>query len=386
MQQRRGTASQWTQADPILAAGEIGFESDTNQFKIGDGINHWDDLSYFKNLEDLGGSFDDFVELTDLGQPNKAASLDSNGYVPVSQLGNIIGDAPALLNTLEEIASAIDDANGIVASKISTAIASEVTARNTAISGAATTLGQDITTAVGNHSNDTTDVHGIADTTALATNTSVGTAVSNHNSATTNVHGISDTADLATLDDVAAVTPSTLGLGNVDNTSDLNKPVSTAQATAIATAKTEAIAEVTAVIDSAPTALNTLNELAAALNDDENFASTVSTALDAKVPSYTSINAQTSAYTAVLADRDKLVEVSSATGVTLTIPTNASVAYPVGTSFDVLQTNTGQVTIAGAEGVTVNATPGLKLRTQWSSATLFKRAENTWVVYGDLSA
>jgi hypothetical protein len=71
--------------------------------------------------------------------------------------------------------------------------------------------------------------------------------------------------------------------------------------------------------------------------------------------------------------------------VTLTIPTNASVEYPVGTSIDVLQTSTGQVTIAGADGVTVNATPGLKLRTQWSSATLFKRAENTWVVYGDLS-
>ena len=39
MQQRRGTAQQWTDADPILAAGEIGFETDTNQFKIGDGVN-----------------------------------------------------------------------------------------------------------------------------------------------------------------------------------------------------------------------------------------------------------------------------------------------------------------------------------------------------------
>jgi hypothetical protein len=70
----------------------------------------------------------------------------------------------------------------------------------------------------------------------------------------------------------------------------------------------------------------------------------------------------------------------------LTIPTNSSVAYPVGTTIDIIQTGTGQVTIAGAGGVTVNATPGLKLRTQWSSATLLKRAENTWLVYGDLTA
>jgi hypothetical protein len=104
------------------------------------------------------------------------------------------------------------------------------------------------------------------------------------------------------------------------------------------------------------------------------------------VPSLTVINQQTAGYTTVLTDRDKLVEISSASGVTLTIPTNASVAYPVGTSIDILQTGAGQVTIAGAGGVTVNATPGLKLRTQWSSATLFKRATDTWVVFGDLTA
>ena len=51
MQQRRGTAAQWISTDsgsgPILAAGEIGYESDTNKFKIGDGVNHWLTLDYF---------------------------------------------------------------------------------------------------------------------------------------------------------------------------------------------------------------------------------------------------------------------------------------------------------------------------------------------------
>jgi hypothetical protein len=50
-QQRRGTAAQWVSTNsgngPILNAGEIGYETDTNKFKIGDGTNHWVNLDYF---------------------------------------------------------------------------------------------------------------------------------------------------------------------------------------------------------------------------------------------------------------------------------------------------------------------------------------------------
>ena len=105
------------------------------------------------------------------------------------------------------------------------------------------------------------------------------------------------------------------------------------------------------------------------------------------VPSRTPIIAKTDSYTlSALTERDSLIEVAKATATTITIPTDATLNFPIGTSIDILQTSTGQVTIAGAAGVTVNATPGLKLRTTWSSATLFKRAANTWVVYGDLTA
>jgi len=104
-------------------------------------------------------------------------------------------------------------------------------------------------------------------------------------------------------------------------------------------------------------------------------------------PSRTPIIQKTDSYTlSALTERDSLIEVAKATATTITIPLNSAVAFPVGTSIDILQTSTGQVTIAGDAGVTVNSTPGLKLRTQWSTATLFKRAENTWVVYGDLTA
>ena len=97
-------------------------------------------------------------------------------------------------------------------------------------------------------------------------------------------------------------------------------------------------------------------------------------------------NNQAASYTLVRSDKNKLIEVDNASATTITIPADDSVAYPVGTEVRVLQTGAGQVTIAGAAGVTVNATPGLNLRAQWSSANMIKRAANTWVALGDLSA
>lgn len=97
-------------------------------------------------------------------------------------------------------------------------------------------------------------------------------------------------------------------------------------------------------------------------------------------------NAQAASYTLVLADRNKIVEMGVATANTLTVPPDSSVLFPTGTHITVIQTGAGQCTVTQGAGVTVNATPGLKLRAQWSGATLIKRAANTWVLIGDLSA
>jgi hypothetical protein len=284
MQQRRGTAQQWTTADPILAAGEIGFETDTNQFKMGDGVNLWSALSYFKNLEDLGGSLDDYVPVALVGEPEGIATLNASGHIPISQLGSLITNAPGVLDTLGEIAefvTAVDTAvdtheaktlnvHGIAdtaqletlsgsTSKASAAqAAAELTAGNaltahnndsTDVHGIADTsvlaTQTNISTAITAHNDDTTGVHGIADTAALATtaatSSAIGTAVSDHTAVTANVHGIADTAALATktyadsavTTAVAALTKSSVGLANVDNTTDANKPVSTATQTAL---------------------------------------------------------------------------------------------------------------------------------------------------------
>jgi hypothetical protein len=100
------------------------------------------------------------------------------------------------------------------------------------------------------------------------------------------------------------------------------------------------------------------------------------------------INQQTASYTLVLSDATKLVEISNASATTLSIPTDASVNYPVGTQISILQTGVGQITVAAVNAgtTTLNATPAAKLRTQWSGATLVKRAANTWVLLGDLTA
>jgi hypothetical protein len=717
MQQRRGTEAQWESANPVLAAGEIGFETDTNKFKIGDGINLWEDLSYFLDTSDLQGSFEDYVPLTQKGSANGVAELDANGQIPVSQLGNLIADAPALLDTLEEIAAALGDDPDFISKVVpivkktttdweadTSAISAGTIAYDTttarfkvgngtdtwsttsyiltaievygSVDAAVAALGEDIledseftgtvilpattsigevtsteigylqnvtsgiqgqinslqgeldaaeglvddlgntkadlasptftgdvvlptTTSIGDVSSDeigylngvTSGIQGQLDnkaddatvsttyatlegptftgTVVLPSTTSIGTVGSTElgylNGVTSNVQDQIDakapSADPTFTGTVSGITSAMVGLGNVENTSDADKPVSTATQTALdaklslsggtmtgrvtlsadptqalhavtkqyvdgiesglkskpsvraaTTTNLSAIydngtagvgATLTADSDRAFTALDGVTSWAITsppmgvlvknqTNPEENgrynlttlgsstepwvltrcglcdeaseipgayvfvqdgtvnegtgwvqivddpdtfevgtdaitvtqfsgpgsvtagdnisvvgsqvsvisnptFANVVTassgvafsdgTQTKQGVPSITTIAAKTDSYTlSNLNERDTIVEISKASAVTLTIPTNASVAYPVGTTVDIIQTGSGQVTIAGAGGVTVNATPGLKLRTQWSSATLLKRAENTWLVYGDLTA
>jgi len=108
---------------------------------------------------------------------------------------------------------------------------------------------------------------------------------------------------------------------------------------------------------------------------------------DGNVVFQVGINAQTgTTYTTVLADQSKLVTLTNASAITVTIPANSSVAYPVGTKIDFAQLGAGQVTFAGAGGVTVNSTPTLKLRDQYSGASCIKTATDTWLLVGDLAS
>ena len=91
-------------------------------------------------------------------------------------------------------------------------------------------------------------------------------------------------------------------------------------------------------------------------------------------------------YTLVAADAGKLVWTGSTSAISVTVPTNASVAFPVGTVIYVGQGASGQISVAAASGVAVLGTPGVKLRAVYSMASLIKIGTDTWVLSGDLTA
>jgi hypothetical protein len=565
MQQRRGTAAQWTAANPILAAGEIGFETDTSKFKMGNGSSTWSALQYFANAAELAAIIDGAPALLNtLDELAAAIGDDANFAATVaghtSATTNVHGIAntaalatTAAMNTAIAVSAgsssqdATSKANGAQSAATAAAAADATTKAETAKSEAIAASAASLSTheadttnvhgisdtsalatkvyadaAVTAHQADTTDVHGIANTALLATKeyadgavhaeetariaaitaavsaltksavgldqvnntsdankpvstataTAISTAVSDHNADETNVHGIADTSVLVTQTDltnaitgatvdqsdlagtgidwnsadvrfdldntyittatqtaldlkaplasptftgtVSGITKTMVGLGSVDNTADTAKPVSTAQASAIATAKSEAIADATsqvnALLTGAPAALNTLDELAAALGDDANFASTVTTNLAAKaplasptftgtvtvaaagvaftdgtqtkagVPSITNIPTALAAGAQTIASgrADQFIPLTGA--VVITLP---ATGYSTGQSIDFYQESSTGAYFATTNGVV--GTPGLKFRATHSVATAMKTASG-WLVFGDLSA
>jgi hypothetical protein len=588
MQQRRGTAVQWTAANPTLAAGEMGFETDTNKFKIGNGSSNWAALSYFSNTSGLEALLNDGAPaaLNTLNEIAAAINDDPAFFTTIatnlstheSDTAGVHGitDTLALATTTATqsytntaVSTHNSDSTGVhgIADTAALATQSYVTDQIGAITvdysvlageGIAWNDGTDqfdidntIATAANltAHNDDTTNVHGITDTSLLATQEYVDDAqtdaettasgyVTTHNSATTNVHGIADTSILVTTTGTQTISNKTLttptingptitdtgqtptihgiylpaphtiifegttandfettltaGEPTADRTVTLPDATGTVQLRVADVSDTEIgyLNGVTSAIQTqidakapinAPTFTGTVTStnnlvvdgdftvngtnfsasattitiednmvqlahqnaantvdlgLVVAYNDgaakhsglvrdvseDEwklfkgvtteptttvNFGQgsldnlelnnlvaagvvfTDGTQTKEGVISRTPIINKTASYTlSALTERDSLIEVLSTPGVTISIPTDATLNFPIGTSIDILQTGAGQVTIAAVTPgtTTVNATPGLKLRTQWSSATLFKRAANTWVVYGDLTA
>lgn len=98
-------------------------------------------------------------------------------------------------------------------------------------------------------------------------------------------------------------------------------------------------------------------------------------------------NAQTgTSYTLVSADVGRLVTLTNAAAITCTVPPSSGVAIDVGKAIDIAQMGAGQVTFAPGAGVTLRATPGLKMRAQYSGATVRKIATDEWLIVGDLTS
>ena len=380
-----------------------------------------------------------------LAEPSAGISVTSNGVA----LSTVAANTSSGSETTSFLSNVAVDAYGRVTNKefSSVSFAGFAPLANATFTG---TITLPSTTSIGNVS--ATEI-GYVDGVTSAIQTQINNKLDSSTAGTT----YAPLANPTFTGTVSGITKSMISLGNVDNTADSAKPVSTAQQTALdlkanldspaltgtPTAPTANVAtnttqiattafvraEVAALVGAAPATLDTLAEIATSLANNATLSTTLTDAIALKAPlagptftgtvtlpantvtstmiaegtivnadisatavieqgkiADTLINAQAASYTLVLADKNKLVEISNASANTLTVPPNSSVAFPVGSTITILQTGAGQCTLTAGAGVTVNGTPGLKLRTTWSSATLIKRATDTWVALGDMVA
>jgi len=99
------------------------------------------------------------------------------------------------------------------------------------------------------------------------------------------------------------------------------------------------------------------------------------------------INTQVANYTLQLVDAGGLVEMNVAGANNLTVPDHATVGFAIGTQIDLAQYGAGQTTVVPGAGVTiVSVNSNRKLFARYSTATLYKRATNEWLLTGDLVA
>jgi hypothetical protein len=92
-------------------------------------------------------------------------------------------------------------------------------------------------------------------------------------------------------------------------------------------------------------------------------------------------------YTLALTDQATSRGLNAATGKTVTVPPNVTIAFPVGTQIEIRQVGAGQVTIAPGAAVTLRSRDGaLKTAGQYAAVSLLKVATDTWSVQGDIAS
>lgn len=267
IQLKRTTASAWTSLNPTLDVGEIGFETDTKKFKIGDGSTAWTSLPYSITANLASGTLNDLGDVTitsaangDFLRWNGSAWINDAVNLSTDTVGSFVqslvaGTGITLANNSGEnstptvavdttviqarVADVSDTEIGYlngVTSAIQTQLDAKAPLASPTFTGTVT-----VPTPVNNTDASTKSY---VDSTASTTASNASTALSNHEADTTNIHGIADTSILVTTTGTQTLTNKTItspaglvkgdvGLGNVDNTSDANKPVSTATQTAL---------------------------------------------------------------------------------------------------------------------------------------------------------
>lgn len=133
-------------------------------------------------------------------------------------------------------------------------------------------------------------------------------------------------------------------------------------------------------------ATSTLTSFARSLLDDVDGPAMLVTLAAEPAGLALAINTYTADHTLDLTDAGAIVEMNVGGANNLTIPANATVAFPIKTRIDLAQIGAGQTTVVAAGGVTIRSSGGkLRLTGQYSGASLYKRGTNEWVLVGDIS-
>ena len=313
IQLRRDTAANWTANNPTLAAGEFGWESDTNRFKIGTGASAWNDLVYASEGDTAGITFvgDDSTgttvnqnetfkitgtqnitavvsgdtltltgpDISGLAQSSSLATVATSGdYVDLSNTPTIPTNNNELTNGAGYITASSTDTLTNKSGNISQF--TNDSGYKTSVSEADVTQHQAALSITESQISDLTHFSG--DYTDLTNKPTIPSAVSD----LTNDSGfISNSQTTIVGDDSTGTTLNSGETFKIAGTQNVSTAVSgdtlTITGPDLSSYATTSYVdqEVAGLVDTAPEALNTLNELAAALGDDANFATTTSTAL-----------------------------------------------------------------------------------------------------------
>jgi hypothetical protein len=302
--------------------------------------------------------------------------LATTGFVTTA-VANLVASAPSTLDTLNELASALGN-DASFSTTVTNSIATKLPLAGGTMTGAIA-MGTNKITGLGTPTASTdAATKGYIDTVTVAPSnltgpiTSVGSA--------TSVAAQTGTGSTFVMNTSPTLVTPVLGVATATSING----------TSIPSTKTLVVTTDKLSVHAATTS----SELAGVISDETGSGALVfgtSPAIsDPKIAQ--SINAQTgTTYTFVLADQGKYITASNASAQTYSIPTNASVAFPVGTSIDIFQLGAGQVTVqAVTSGTTTVLSTGAtaaapKARVQYSAMTLKKVATDTWHVIGDIA-
>ncbi len=117
IQVRRGLAASWTFENPVLSSGELGLETDTYKLKIGNGTTAWNSLDYFA------------IPLVTSASSSLVSYIDT-------QINSLIDASPGTLDTLNELAAAINDDPAFFSNIYNSITSASATAFNSAFSSA----------------------------------------------------------------------------------------------------------------------------------------------------------------------------------------------------------------------------------------------------------